>query len=852
MNTTHVSAQSHHLPQQFTSFVGREEELSTICERLADPACRLLTLVGPGGIGKTRLAIQATAVTPTHFPDGTYFINLQSITKPELLATTIADTLDLTLSGQEVPLRQLCRFLASKRLLLTLDPFEQLIGSLDFILELLHQTAVSILVTSREPLNLQEEWLFPIHGLTGGDNQEAALKLFADRAQRVQPHFNLVDEKADVINICQLVEGMPLAIELAAAWTRSLPCTDISNEIQASLDFLSTSVRNVPERHRSIQNIFEQTWQQLSANEQTVFRRLSMFHGGFRREAATDVAGANLLILSDLIDKSLLRWESDNEGNGRYQIHELLRQFAAEKLAENKTEAAETREKHIQYFTAFLDTRLDSLLSNQQNSAMRDIQIDFENIRFVWQQLINSFDFARLKQAAMPLLSFYWYRSWFLEGYDTFAQLVDRLNDVPPSLERDTVLAIALNNQATFLMVLGDFEESNRLASASQKIYETHQLPPPHGMDTDPRLTMSNNSRLLGNSETAVSLAQAALKHNLPIHRRNAQEAYRMIAEAQIALHELDEAWQHAEKALTLAEEVNELSRLAYTHETLGDIAFAQGRDNKAEYHYQESYQIWAQLGHEIGRADMLQRLGDLALRRQAYQEAQGYYEQILPLFEKRHVLGGILGSLVRLGQTAVCQAEYEVARQYFYRAIPIAFDYHNQFGSLTTRLMLESAALHIKIGRHREAASLLSFLVDHPQLADDDPTRVKTLIEVCHTKMTADAYETAVIQGQTTPLENHLNDLQTQFTTPLPAPAKPKTAAGSTATPLANPLTPRELEVLQLIADGFSNQDIADKLFISKGTVKYYSSHIYKKLQVSNRTHAVATARELGLLQES
>ncbi len=852
MQVSTVSTQPHHLPQQFTSFVGREQELADLSARLADPACRLLTLVGPGGIGKTRLAIRATTAATAHFSDGTYFINLQPVYEADVLIATIAEAIGFSLSGQDEPMTQLIHFLDGKQILLTLDNFEQLQAHAELLSALLQETAVSLLITSREPLHLQEEWLFPVQGLPMSDDHSAAAQLFADRAQRVQPHFQLSNERSHVLDICRLVEGMPLAIELAAAWARSLTCAEIVTEIQRSLDFLSAHARNVPERHRSIQTIFAQTWQQLSAEEQSVFRQLSVFRGGFRREAATAVAGASLPILSDLIDKSLLRWESTEQDSsiyGRYQIHELLRQFAAEKLAEKENEAAATSQKHTEYYTRFLSERLEALLGNRQQEAMTEIEVDLENIRLTWHQLVDTTNIKGLKQTVIPLLSFYWYRSRFLEGLNLFSQAFKALEKLPQSIERDEVIAMLQNNLATIVMMLGDLDTSTELAAASLELYERHQLPPPLGLDTDPRLTLANNARLRGDFATAVAHAQAALTHNLQYkNQRNIQEAYRMIAEAQIGQQALDEAWQNAEQSFAIADEVKDLGGMAYANETLGSIALAQEKDAVAEHHYQASYAIWQQLKHDAGQADMLQRLGDLALRRQAYAEAADYYQQCLPLFVERHVPGGILGTLVRLAQTAVYQSQYESARQNLLEAIPLALAHPDQYDECVIYLLLDAAQVLLENDAAQQAVSLLAYLADHPQLQPADQAQVQTLREQAQAQMTNEAYETAVALGQDRSLEDHLTTLKNLLAQPLSnQPARSTTPTPDQ--PLVDPLTPRELEVLQLIADGLSNQEIADDLIISVGTVKYYTSHIYGKLQVSSRTHAVAQARELGIL---
>ncbi len=356
--------QEHNLPTQPTSFIGRGPEVAKIIELLADPDCRLLTLVGTGGIGKTRLAIGAATKMVDAFAYGVYFVPLQSIQSTDFLISAVADAIKLPLSGQQDPQIQLFNHLDNKEMLLVLDNFEQLLdkGGAQLLVNILKAgSSVKLLVTSREVLNLQEEWLYPIHGLPVPDNVQTqnpeiygAVQLFVERARQVQRDFSLADESEQVIRICQLVEGMPLAIELAASWTKVLSCANIAAEIQRNINFLSTSLRDVPERHRSMEAVCEQSWQLLPAEERRVFKRMSVFRGGFRREAAQAVAGASLSGLLRLVDKSLLR----REASGRYAIHELLRQYAEEQLAQTSSEEiANTRELHCTYYMAFLADR---------------------------------------------------------------------------------------------------------------------------------------------------------------------------------------------------------------------------------------------------------------------------------------------------------------------------------------------------------------------------------------------------------------------------------------------------------------------------------------------------------------
>ena len=332
-----TAVRGHNLPAQATSFVGRQEELGEIAGLLADPRCRLLVLVGPGGIGKTRLAIEAAAALLGDFADGVYFVPLQSVAAPEFIGPAVAQAIGFSFYGSDDPREQLFDYLRDRRMLLVVDNVEHLLPGGELLAELLARAPhVKLLVTSREVLGLREEWVRPVRGLAFPPGEGAApagsysaVQLFAERARQVNASFSLEREAGCAAEISRLVEGMPLAIELAAAWLRALPCAEVAREIQGSLDFLTTTLRNVPERHRNVRAVFEQTWNRLPAAEQEVFRRLSVFRGGLTREAAGAVAGADLPTLQSLVDRALLSVSPA----GRYEIHELLRQFAAERLA---------------------------------------------------------------------------------------------------------------------------------------------------------------------------------------------------------------------------------------------------------------------------------------------------------------------------------------------------------------------------------------------------------------------------------------------------------------------------------------------------------------------------------------
>jgi predicted ATPase/DNA-binding SARP family transcriptional activator len=367
----------HNLSAQSTPFIGREAELTDVQQLILNGSeCRLLTLIGPGGIGKTRLAIQAAWQVATEaieaFPYGIYFIPLAPVGAAEFLVQTIAEALHFSFYTGSSPKTQLLNYLCEKEVLLILDDFEHLlndVGAVNLLSEILANAPKGkLLVTSRERLNLQEEWVIEIGGLPFPEIDTAefletqrvqspviesydALQLFVQSARRASVGFSLSAENVSyVVRICQLVGGMPLGIELASAWVRMLPCREIAQEIERNLDFLTTPVRNIPERHQSLRAVFEHSWKLLTPVERHLFRKLSVFRGGFRREAAEVVADASLILLSALIDKSLLRRNTA----GRYEMHHLLGQYAAEKLEEVINEKVQVQAQHARYYATFL------------------------------------------------------------------------------------------------------------------------------------------------------------------------------------------------------------------------------------------------------------------------------------------------------------------------------------------------------------------------------------------------------------------------------------------------------------------------------------------------------------------
>ncbi|MCP4541032.1 MAG: AAA family ATPase [Chloroflexi bacterium] len=372
---------SHNLPVQTIPFVGREAELVQLANLLADPNTRLVTVLGPGGMGKTRLALEAAVARQENFVHGAYFVSLAPLRDAENIVPTVAQAVGYLFQGDgRDPKEQLVDYLSQKRALLIMDNFEHLIEGAGLVSEIL-QTApgVRVLATAREPLNLQEEIHFRIGGLNfpaketlkdaASWTEYSAMRLFVLSARRVLPGFT--PESGDlrhVVRICQLVDGMPLGIVLAAAWAEMLSLQEIADEINHSLDVLETEARNVPARHRSVRAMFDATWNRLADTERQILMQLSVFRGGFTRDAAQRVTGAGLRTLKTLVNKSLLRRDHDT---GRYEVHELLRQYAEERL-KSSGNAVAARDTHCEYYLVALHQHEADLDRRQRSAAFTD------------------------------------------------------------------------------------------------------------------------------------------------------------------------------------------------------------------------------------------------------------------------------------------------------------------------------------------------------------------------------------------------------------------------------------------------------------------------------------------------
>jgi len=410
-----VARPRHNLPVPYDQFFGRVAAQQDMDERLDQPWCRLVTLVGQGGVGKTRLATTVARSRVDRYRDGVWLVELAEIDRDddltEAIAVEIATVLGLRLSGSASPVEQLLNDLQHRAMLLILDNFEHLLeGGVELVLALLQRCEeINLLVTSREALHIRSEWTISLAGLdyptTAMDERHSdAVTLFAARRAQGECATMSTDELAAVCQICRLVEGLPLAIELAAALVHRIPLRKLAAELQDGFSLLTTSLRDVPARHRSLQIVFELSWCTLTGPLQRRLARLSLFRGGFTERAAQQVTNTSTQQLTALAEKSLLTYNAATE---RYLLHPVVRAYAAEKQKEHTDAASDpTRQKHTHYYLTLLAQQGAVLQEDAPQQALAVLEPELENLRLAWQS--GGLDHqAELLAAALTALAIY-------------------------------------------------------------------------------------------------------------------------------------------------------------------------------------------------------------------------------------------------------------------------------------------------------------------------------------------------------------------------------------------------------------------------------------------------------------
>jgi predicted ATPase len=727
---------------------------------LDDPQCRMLTIIGPGGIGKTRLAIEVASRHQDLFSDGIYFVPLAPLKMHTYLEPAIADALGYAFQGHSKPRIQLLNYLRGKHALLVLDNIEHLLEGVDLLAEILAQSPqVKLLVTSREKLFLQSEWVYEIDGLpvppldkVDRAEEFSAVKLFMQSARRVQAGFNLSPEdRYPVVRICQMVDGTPLGIELAAVWVPVLSCSEIAQEVERSLDFLAVSMRDLPERQRSLRAAFDHSWNLLSEDERVILCRLAAFQGGFERQAGEQIAGATLPSLLALGSKSLVR---RNE-NGRFDMHEVIRQYAVSCLGDDPQREA-VRDRHSVYYLELIRDREKALKSASQQEAMRELTNEIDNIRAAWSWAIKCGNFGLIGQALRSLGRFYEVGGWLGEGIEHLETVIEVLVGKPDDQPSQKVLGTALAQQGLLYFRKGHFHKAHNLFTESLTILRPIGDP---ALLTDPLIFDGIIMHLNGEIDQALSLLEECLQCAQASGDRWS-EAYALYNQGYIAslLGRFENGYDQMMTGLAMWRDLGDPQYTVLGLNFITQTLIHLGYYDQAHAFLNESLSLSEQFGDRWGKGTAYRFLGLLALNEGNITEAQSLFTKSLDQLADFSTGWDAVQSLVYLGDAATAAGDFGGAKGYYLDALPQGMKAKSI--PLVMDILLGLGYLKAQDGELEQALKLANYAMHNPAATQEAKDRAGRLIQDSEGQLTNQQLQTICEWSEEQSTESIITDL--------------------------------------------------------------------------------------------
>jgi predicted ATPase/DNA-binding CsgD family transcriptional regulator len=831
------------LPTQLTSFIGREQEVAAVSTFLRRDDVRLLTLTGPGGVGKTRLGLQIAAHLEQEFADGVCFVSLAPISETELVVPTIAQALGVKEAGAQPLLARLQDYLREKQMLLFLDNFEQVVSAASILPKLLTTCfQLKMLVTSRAVLHIAGEHQFPILPLPlpGPDDdpgdatfaRNEAIALFCLRAQEVTPDFQLTPGNSTAVaELCRRLDGLPLAIELAAARIKLLPPQALLTRLQQHHPIVTSTIRELPARQHTLHQTIKWSYDLLDVDEKTLFRYLCVFVGGCTLEAAEAVCRVldhqerNVLEdISSLLDKSLLQQREQASGEPRLLLLETIRAFGQECIVESG-EAPRVQQTHARYFLHLAEVIEPQLYGAEQVHWFDTLEHEHENMRAALRWFIESGEHECALRLAGALARFWTVRGYVSEGRQWLRRALVSSGQLPLHPR-----AKALSWAGWLAQLQSDASTAEQLCKESLEL--SQELFDARGIAlAQHRLGLIDAHR--GNFAAADALLEESVTRSRDIGDTGGV-AYSLMALGNYAVGrsepQLVRSW--LEEALGLFRALDNGEGIAWSLWALARLSLIQGERAQASALAEEALALFGAMGLDEGVGQTLLLLGQVLLQQGETERARLLFEESHHIFKEGEYQRNAAQALVLLTCAAVLQEHTEAARTSWEESLAILQALHDSSGIIAALSTLAGVAR--QHGEARWAVHLWGAaerLREQHAIAILSAERARPEQSMDHARMQlgAEVFAAAWAKGrQMTPEQAFaMRDVP-------PARLSPG---------IADDLSARELEVLRLLAQGLTNAQIAERLVISPRTVNAHLRSIYNKLAVTSRTAATRYA---------